>query len=89
MYNLLEYSKNHEKITGSFWNYYRYEQSNPLSSDSESFKYKTSITGKLVILVMVKKIMMKTKLVKKNKKRNCYSTKTFKKVLENIKYSTD
>ena len=26
------------------WNYYRDEPSNPLSSDSESFKYKTSIT---------------------------------------------
>ena len=28
------------------WNYYRDEQSNPLSSNSESFKYKTSIVGK-------------------------------------------
>ena len=27
------------------FNYYRYEPSNPLSSNSESFKYKTSITG--------------------------------------------
>ena len=27
------------------WNYYRDEPSNPLSSDSESFKHKTSITG--------------------------------------------
>ena len=27
------------------WNYYRNEPSDPLSSDSESFKYKTSITG--------------------------------------------
>ena len=27
------------------WNYYRDEQSNPLSSDSKSFEYKTSITG--------------------------------------------
>ena len=25
MYNLLEYSKNYEKTTGSFWNYYRDE----------------------------------------------------------------
>ena len=45
MYNLLEYSKNYRKTTGSFWNYYRDEPSNPLSSDSESFKYKTSIHG--------------------------------------------
>ena len=28
------------------WNYYRDEPSNPLSSNSESFKYKTSIVGK-------------------------------------------
>ena len=44
-YNLLEYSKNYRKTTGSLWNYYRDEPSNPLSSDSESFKYKTSVTG--------------------------------------------
>ena len=35
MYNLLEYSKNYKKTTGSLWNYYRYEPSNPLFSDSE------------------------------------------------------
>ena len=45
MYNLLEYSKNYRKTTGSLWNYYRDEPSNPLSSNSESFKYKTSLTG--------------------------------------------
>ena len=45
MYNLLEYSKNYRKTTGSLQNYYRDEPSNPLSSNSESFKYKTSITG--------------------------------------------
>ena len=44
-YNLLEYSKNYKKATGSFWNYYRDQPSNPLSTKSESFKYKTSITG--------------------------------------------
>ena len=44
MYNLLEYSKNYRKTTGSLWNYYRDEPSNPLSSNSKSFKYKTSIT---------------------------------------------
>ena len=46
MYNLLEYSKNYKKATGSLWNYYRDEPSNPLSSNSESFKYKTSIQEK-------------------------------------------
>ena len=44
MYNLVEYSKNYKKTTGSLWNYYRDEPSNPLSSNSESFKHKTSIT---------------------------------------------
>ena len=34
-----------KKTTGSLWNYYRDEPSNPLSTNSESFKYKTSITG--------------------------------------------
>ena len=47
MYNLLEYSKNYRKTTGSLCNYYRDEPSNPLSPDSESFKYKTDITGKM------------------------------------------
>ena len=45
MYNLLQYSKNYRKITCSLWNYYRDEQSNPLSSNSKSSKYKTNITG--------------------------------------------
>ena len=45
MYNLVEYSKNYRKTTDSLWNYYRDEPSYPLSSNSESFKYKTNITG--------------------------------------------
>ena len=45
MYNLLEYSTNYRKTTGSLWNYYRDEPNDPLSSGSESFKYKTGITG--------------------------------------------
>ena len=45
MYKLLEYSKNYSKTTGNLWNYYRDELSNPLSSNSESFKYKASVTG--------------------------------------------
>ena len=45
MYNLLEYSQNYRKTTGSSWNYFSDEPSNSLSSSSQSFKYKTSITG--------------------------------------------
>ena len=46
MYNLFEYSKNYKKITGSLWNYYRDDPSDPLNNKSESFKYQTSIVGK-------------------------------------------
>ena len=54
MYNLLEYSKNYSKTTGSFWSYYRDEPNSGANNnikysinDSKSFDYKTSITGKL------------------------------------------
>ena len=47
MYSLVEYSKNYRKSTGSLQNYYRDEPSNPLSLNSESFKYKTIIVGKI------------------------------------------
>ena len=54
MYNLLEYSKNYSKTTGSFWNYYRDEPNSGVNNninysikDSKSFDYKASITGKL------------------------------------------
>ena len=45
MYNVLEYSKNYRKTTGSLCNHYRDEPSNLLSCNSEYFKYKASITG--------------------------------------------
>ena len=54
MYNLIEYSKNYRKTMGSLWNYYRddlTEDTNNINFlnknliNSESFKYKTSITG--------------------------------------------
>ena len=54
MCNLLEYSKNYSKTTGSLWNYYRDELTDDTNDNnnlhkyainSESFKYKTSITG--------------------------------------------
>ena len=35
MYNLLEYSKNYRKTTGSFWNYYRDEPNNPPLNDDD------------------------------------------------------
>ena len=45
MYNLIEYSDNYSKISGSFWQYYRDEPNDNLE-DSESFKSKIKITGK-------------------------------------------
>ena len=35
IYNLLEYSKNYRKATGSLWNYYRDEPNNPLPNDDD------------------------------------------------------
>ena len=46
MYNLLQYGQNYKKTTDSLWNYYRDEPSNPLSSNSKSFKQRSSIVGK-------------------------------------------
>ena len=54
MYNLLEYSKNYSKTSGSLWNYYRDELTDETNDNNglnknvinlKSFKYKTSITG--------------------------------------------
>ena len=45
MYNLIEYSDNYSKTSGSLWQYYRDEPNNVLSN-SESFKFKVRITGK-------------------------------------------
>ena len=39
VYNLLEYSKNYKKTTGSLSNYYRDQPSDPLFTNFESFKY--------------------------------------------------
>ena len=58
MYNLLEYSKNYEKTSGSLFNYYRDEPSeitigagnnaiNISIRNSKSFDYKSNITGSL------------------------------------------
>ena len=65
MYNLLEYCKTYKKTTGSLWNYYRNEPSNPLSSKFESSKYKTSILGNAydVIMMQTKLLQMKLKFL--------------------------
>ena len=45
MYNLIEYSDNYAKTSGSLWQYYRDEPNDNLA-DSEPFKSKVKITGK-------------------------------------------
>ena len=45
MYNLIEYSDNYSKRSGSLWQYYKDDPNDNLA-DSESFKYKAKITGK-------------------------------------------
>ena len=56
MYNLIEYSDNYAKTSGSLWQYFRDEPNDNLT-DSESFKSKIKITEKLLIMVM--KMMLK------------------------------
>ena len=45
MYNLIEYSNNYAKTSGSLWQHYRDEPNNNLAN-SQSFKFKVNITGK-------------------------------------------
>ena len=53
MYNLLEYSKNYKKTTGSLWNYYRDEPNSSIDNinithsilNSKSFDYKANFIG--------------------------------------------
>ena len=44
MYNLIEYSDNYSKTSGSLWQYYK-DNPNDNLTDSESFKSKVKITG--------------------------------------------
>ena len=45
MYNLIEYSDNYSKTSGSLWQYYK-DDPNDNIANSESFKFKVKITGK-------------------------------------------
>ena len=45
MYNLIEFSNNYAKTSGSLWKYYRDEPNDNLEN-SESFKSKIKIIGK-------------------------------------------
>ena len=78
MYNLLEYSKNYRKTTGSLWNYYR-DESNDFPANNynaspltncEFFKYRSSITGKhqMQIKKMVKTLSKEIQRLRKTLK---------------------
>ena len=68
MYNLLEYSKNYKKTTGSFWNYYRDEPNSGISGennnvnysikDSKSFGYKTRLQENQKLTTQKKKLKL-------------------------------
>ena len=45
MYNLIEYSDNYSKTSGSLWQYYK-DDPNDNIVQSESFRSKIKITGK-------------------------------------------
>ena len=86
MYNLLEYSKNYRKTTGRLWSYYTDESSAPLSSNSESFKHKTNITGNTYNVGAGEKGYAANKVVK-NETEIIVPLK--RKSLDSYKYSTN
>ena len=53
MYNLIEYSVNYSKTSGSLWQYYKDDPNDNLT-DSKSFKYKVKITEKLQMIEIQK-----------------------------------
>ena len=53
MYNLVEYSNNYSKTSGSLWQYYKENRNNNII-ESESFKSKIKVTGKPLLLVIQK-----------------------------------
>ena len=46
IFNLIEYSKNYSKTSATLWNYYKDISIDPITN-YESFKYKTSIIGRI------------------------------------------
>ena len=84
MYNLTEYNTNYSKTSGSLWKYDRDEAISGTEGNvdysikySKNFDYKTSNAGRLEGDNTEKKY------------QNCCTTETFKKFLENTKYTTN
>ena len=58
MYNLIEYSKNFSKATGSFWNYYRDEPNSGLGGANNNIVDRTSFSKYYVPNVQTKDFNM-------------------------------
>ena len=56
MYNLIEYSDNYLKTSGSLWQYYRDDPNNNIAL-SESFKLKIKITAEKLLLLVIQRIL--------------------------------
>ena len=52
MYNLIEYSNNYSKTSGSLWQYYKDDPNNNIEN-SELFKYKIKITNTKDVEIIV------------------------------------
>ena len=70
MYNLLEYSKNYRKTTGSLWNYYRDHQVILFQLILNLSNIKQALQGILLIIMLMTMmiVMMQIKLVKRKLK---------------------
>ena len=56
MYNLIEYSDNYLKTSGSLWQYYRDDPNDNIVL-SESFKLKIKITAEKLLLLVIQRIL--------------------------------
>ena len=56
IYNLIEYSNNYSKTSGSLYQYYKDDPNDNLIN-SESFKSKVKITGKKLLLMEIQKML--------------------------------
>ena len=56
MYNLIEYSNNYSKTSGSLWQYY-IDDPNDNIIQSESFRYTMKITGDTPLLMVIQRML--------------------------------
>ena len=89
VYNLIEYSKNYKKTTGSLWNYNDNNSWNKNVINSEPFKYKTSITGSTYNVDTKITNAEGNQVDNPNYNGNRCSIKIFEQFLENFKYAID